>query len=127
MNRRRFLLTSATLAAPALGAEHLPQSTTFIGRKKFESIRGLAHTRLWRILPIGERVIACAMQMCGTPYLGYTLEIDDHIESPSVNFDGMDCWTFFETALCLARLFRRPIIYPYENAQPSFLLFVLGG
>jgi len=122
MNRRRFLLTSAALAAPALGAEHLPQSTTFIGRKKFESIRGLAHTRLWRTLPIGERVIACALQLQGTPYVGYTLEIDDHIESPSVNFSGMDCWTFFETALCLARLFRKPIIYPYENAQPADLL-----
>lgn len=43
--------------------------------------------------------------MQGTPYVGLTLEIDDHIESASVNFKGLDCWTFFETALGLARMF----------------------
>jgi Protein of unknown function (DUF1460) len=122
LSRRRFLFAAASCGLPALAGEHLPQSVTFVGRKKFEAIRGLAHTRIWRALPIGERVIACALRLQGTPYVGFTLEIDDHIESPSVNFDGLDCWTFFETALCLARLFRNSLIYPYENAQPSDLL-----
>ncbi len=36
--------------------------------------------------------------------MGWTLEIDDRVESPSVNFNGLDCWTFFEIALGLARM-----------------------
>ena len=40
--------------------------------------------------------------------MGYTLEIDDRVECPSANFDGLDCWTFFEIALGMARLLERP-------------------
>jgi hypothetical protein len=122
MNRRQCLLATASTALPVFGGEHLPQSLAFIGRQKFESIRATAHARRWHTMPIGQRVIACALQLQGTPYVGYTLEIHDHIESPSVNFTGMDCWTFFETALCLARLFRKPLPYPYPDAQPADLL-----
>ena len=43
-------------------------------------------------------------RMVGTPYKSYTLEIDNHVEAPSVNFYGMDCWTFFEIALGFARM-----------------------
>ena len=46
--------------------------------------------------------------MAGTPYKGFTLEIDDHIEAPSANFDGVDCWTFFETSLAFARMLDEP-------------------
>jgi hypothetical protein len=40
--------------------------------------------------------------------VNYTLEIDDRVESPSVNFNGMDCWTFYETSLAMARLIKNP-------------------
>ena len=107
--RRRILLslTGCPAAAALQGAEHLPQSATFKGRASFDRIlaRGIAEG--WSRLPMGRRVIAAALAMEGTPYAGFTLEIDDHIESPSVNFDGLDCWTFFETALGLARMFGR--------------------
>ena len=42
----------------------------------------------------------------GTPYVNYTLELDDRIESPSVNFNGMDCWTFYEISLAFWRMLR---------------------
>lgn len=107
--RRRFLLSLPGCAAAAAlqAAEHLPQSVTFAGRARFDRIiaRGIAEG--WSRLPMGRRVIAAALAMEGTPYRAFTLEIDDHIESPSVNFDGLDCWTFFETALGLARMFGR--------------------
>lgn len=107
--RRRFLLSlSGCGAAAALKAvEHLPQSAAFKGRARFDRIvaRGVAEG--WSRQPVGRRVMSAALAMEGTPYAGFTLEIDDHIESPSVNFDGLDCWTFFETALGLARMFGR--------------------
>jgi hypothetical protein len=46
--------------------------------------------------------------MVGTRYASYTLEIDDRIEAPSVNFNGVDCWTFFEIALGFARMLDDP-------------------
>ena len=48
--------------------------------------------------------MAFAQEIHGTPYVGFTLEIDDRVESPSANFRGLDCWTFFEIALGLARM-----------------------
>jgi hypothetical protein len=42
--------------------------------------------------------------LVGTRYKSYTLEIDNRIEAPSVNFQGMDCWTFYEIALAFARM-----------------------
>lgn len=108
MNRRRFLLAagSSALALPAAAGEHLPRSVTFIGEKKFRSITAAALAQSWSALAMGDRVVAAARMMLGTPYASFTLEIDDHIESPSVNFNGLDCWTFFEAALGLARMTR---------------------
>ena len=48
----------------------------------------------------------------------FTLEIDNRIESPSVNFQGMDCWTFFEIALGFARMLNEP----ESNWTPERLL-----
>ena len=58
--------------------------------------------------PIGKRTDAFGTALCGTPYRNYTLEIDDRVESPSVNFEGLDCWTFYETSLAMARLVKNP-------------------
>lgn len=101
------LLTLAALPAWGLAEEHLPPAVTFIGVAKFNKLVAKGIREQWSALPIGERVTRAALAMAGTPYVGYTLEIDDHIESPSVNFDGQDCWTFFEIALGMARMFGR--------------------
>jgi Protein of unknown function (DUF1460) len=53
-------------------------------------------------------MMSLAAQLRGTPYVGFTLEIDDHVEAPSANFLGLDCWTFFEIVLGLARMLERP-------------------
>ncbi len=88
-------------AAPA--GEHLPQSTTFKGERKYQTVLAKAKSGNWHTLPMGERIMRFAAELRGTPYVGFTLEIDDHVESASVNFEGLDCWTFFETVLGLAR------------------------
>lgn len=92
------------LAHGAPAKEQLPQSVTFKGKDKFDAVVTRAVKENWRSLPMGQRVAKFGKALLGTKYVGYTLEIDDHTESPSVNFNGLDCWTFFETSLGLARM-----------------------
>jgi hypothetical protein len=82
----------------------LPLSTVFKGKEKFDRLVAQAVRENWRALPIGERTATVGRALLGTPYVNYTLEIDDHIESPSVNFNGLDCWTFYEVSLAFARM-----------------------
>lgn len=111
MRRRHFLQTLAwtgtTLPFALSAGQYLPQSRTFIGQEKFDRLLTRAMAEEWWRLPIGERVARAGQAMTGTPYVGFTLEIDDRIESPSVNFDGQDCWTFFEIALGLGRMLQK--------------------
>ena len=110
-SRRQFLLSAASLAVcgPAMaGVDHLPLTTTFKGQEKFRAIVAKAVANNWRALPIGTRMGYIARELIGTPYVGFTLEIDDRVECPSCNFDGLDCWTFFEAVMGFARMLERP-------------------
>ena len=51
-------------------------------------------------------MVVIAKELDGVPYKAFTLEIDNKIESPSVNFSGLDCWTFFETVLCFSKMLK---------------------
>ena len=87
----------------ALGAR-LPFGTVFKGRDQFDRLVSQARSGNWKSLPIGERTAAVGQALVGTRYKHFALEIDNRIESPSVNFQGMDCWTFFEISLAFARM-----------------------
>lgn len=104
--RSALLLATALLALVSSAFATLPFSTVFQGRGKFDQL--VAQAPAWKALPIGERVGAVGRALVGTPYKSYTLEIDDKIEAPSVNFNGLDCWTFFETSLAFARMLDEP-------------------
>lgn len=101
----RFAALLALAAVPAM-AEQLPFSTVFKGTQKYNAI--VAKTAplapQLRGMPIGDRTAYFGQLLTGTPYKSYTLEIHDRIEAPSVNLDGLDCWTFFETSLAFARM-----------------------
>jgi hypothetical protein len=86
----------------------LPFSTVFKGQDQFNRLVAKAKAENWKALPIGERTAAVGLALVGTHYKHFTLEIDNRIESPSVNFYGMDCWTFFEIALAFARMLNEP-------------------
>jgi len=75
----------------------------------------------WKVLPIGERTAAVGKALAGTRYKHFTLEIDNRIESPSANFNGMDCWTFFEIALGFARMLNEP----ESNWTPERMLYYI--
>ncbi|MDZ4744148.1 MAG: DUF1460 domain-containing protein [Verrucomicrobiota bacterium] len=100
----------------SLRAEKLPFNTVFKGTDKFYQLVGRAQKENWRSLPIGERTDAVGLALCGTPYKGFTLEIDNHIEAASVNLNGLDCWTFFEISLGFARMLKmKPDHYKPED------------
>jgi Protein of unknown function (DUF1460) len=96
------LLLCCTVSSHA--AVYLPFQTVFKGEPEFESLVQKAQRENWRSLPLGERTVAVGLALLGTPYESYTLEIDNRIESPSVNLRGVDCWTYFEIALGFARM-----------------------
>ena len=122
-SRRQFLasgtLTPLGLLFPTRGLLAGPQLDlyhTFKGTDQFQKISNKAISKHWHKLPIGERIMVFAREMHGTPYVGFTLEIHDRIESPSVNLRGLDCWTFFETALGMARMveLQKPSYHPND-------------
>ncbi len=110
ISRRRSLALAGLAFVPSLRAEppaakrSLPMATIFKGGGRFEEMVTKAKAGDWAKLPIGERMIRFAKELEGLPYKNFTLEIDDHVESPSVNLDELDCWTFFEQCLGLARM-----------------------
>jgi len=109
-----FLLCSVAFASES----RLPFSTVFKGQGEFNRLVGKAKAGNWKALPIGARTAAVGQALVGTRYKHFTLEIDNRIESPSVNFQGMDCWTFFEIALSFARMLNEP----ESNWTPERLL-----
>ena len=115
---RRFAFLLLLLLGPLVASAQLPFDTVFNGRATFDRLVKEAEAGQWKALPIGARTAAVGKSLLGTPYKGYTLEIDDHIEAPSVNFTGLDCWTFFETSLAFARM----LYCPREDWTPQMLL-----
>ena len=102
---RALLLILLLSFAPWTGeSAGLPLEKTFIGQQKFQQLMNRGYRAGWAKLPLGERVNNFAIALRGTPYVNYTLELHDTIEAPSVNMNGMDCWTLFEIALCMGRL-----------------------
>ncbi len=132
-SRRRFLATARAVLFPSFAAAGsietetreapaqsllLPENQIFKGKERFAAIVGKAGKEEWSKLPIGQRIIHVAKELRGVPYVSFTLEVDDHIESPSVNLDGVDCWSFFEQCLGFARM----IAYEKPNYTPVDLI-----
>jgi hypothetical protein len=112
-----FLICSVALAYQS----RLPFSTVFKGQDHFNRLVAKAKAENWKALPIGERTAAVGQALVGTRYKHFTLEIDNRIEAPSANFNGMDCWTFFEIALSFARMLNEP----ESNWTPERLLYYI--
>jgi hypothetical protein len=113
MRSRRDCLAAAcsllTLrSAATAGTDHLPRKLTFQGGDRYARIMARARREQWDRLPIGPRMSRLGLAFLGVPYAGNTLEIDDRTECPSVNCEGLDCWTFFECVMGMARQLERP-------------------
>lgn len=101
----------------AVATAALPDSVVFVGKDKFARLAAKGEAENWAALPIGQRVARAGRSLVGTPYVNYTLELDTRIETPCVNMNGMDCWTFFEIALGTARALKQ-----CPNPQPRDML-----
>jgi hypothetical protein len=113
--RRLFAVLLLCLVTFSASAD-LPFETVFKGRAQFDRMVSVGEQ--FKALPIGDRIATVGRFMVGTPYKSYTLEIDDHIEAPSVNLTGLDCWTFFESSLAFSRMLDEP----KENWTPKTML-----
>lgn len=100
MNRRLFVSTTV-LSVPVIPSLLFAEETP----KKFLDIVTMAKKQDWAILPIGEVVVKVGSQLKGLPYVGGTLEGEPEVCRAS--FSGLDCVTFFETSLCLARCIKK--------------------
>ena len=87
------VLSALLLAVLPVTAQHtvsppspvrLAMGTVFKGEAKFRALVQQAEKENWRQLPLGARTIRAARAMVGTPYINYSLEVDDRIESPVV-------------------------------------------
>jgi len=122
MRMWRALVPLYLICSMAFGSEsRLPFNAVFKGQEQFNRLVAKAKAGNWKGLPIGERTAAVGQALVGTRYKHFTLEIDNRIESPSVNFQGMDCWTFFEIALGFARMLNEP----ESNWTPERLLYYI--
>src|SRR6478672_7315822 len=119
MRSWKALVPLCLICSVAFATEsRLPFSTVFKGQDQFNRLVAKAKAGNWKELPIGERTAAVGQALVGTRYKHFTLEIDNRIEAPSANFQGMDCWTFFEISLAFARMLNEP----EENWTPGMLL-----
>ena len=117
MNRRSFLLSTAGASAGLLLLPILHPAggllargvdpSKFTGRETFDRLLKLAQENEWRKLQMGELVARIGLELRGVPYVGNTLELADDREFCSVNLLGLDCVTFFESALGFARMLKK--------------------
>jgi hypothetical protein len=112
---------TAQQSVPPASPARLPMSTVFQGESKFYALVAKAERENWRALPLGERTVRVAREMVGTPYVNYTLEVDDITESPVVNLKAMDCWTYYENDLGFARMLK----YQPPPYKPAHLLHMV--
>jgi hypothetical protein len=103
MRRGFAILVFLLCGLNGLQSATLPPGKVFVNRLKFDALVAKARAGGWERLPLGARTARVGLALAGTPYVNYTLELHDRIEAPSVNMEGMDCWTFFEIALGTAR------------------------
>jgi hypothetical protein len=99
----------------------------FEGRDVFDRLLAQSRERRWIELSIGERIGAIGMALRQTPYVASTLELYDDREVCSVDFRGLDCVTFFELALALARMLKRGERTPEALLAEVTVLRYRGG
>jgi hypothetical protein len=117
MNRREFVKSLSLLGATiAINPLMLAQTKGTIketvsknseiysaAKAKFDDIMKRAETKKWFLLPIGDLVSRIAVEFIDTPYVAGTLDTNPEQEKVTVNLSELDCVTFFENSLCIAR------------------------
>jgi uncharacterized protein YerC len=101
----RRAATSIVLAVVAVASVHVQSQETTTAKSeagRVARLEAMARDSSWSRLPLGMLMTKLGHELLGTPYVGGTLE-GDGPEVCRVRLDGLDCVTFFETVLNLAR------------------------
>lgn len=100
MNRRHVI--GLLLSLPLIPRRSLGFMDDGVPTSRFERILQAARQEHWNTLPIGKRMINIATFFMGVPYVGGTLETQPEV--CTVNLEALDCVTFFEVVLNIARM-----------------------
>jgi len=101
MNRRELLGTLITAAVLPYGRLWAADNT----KSRLQRIVQKANEQNWVDLPIGDLIVRIGKELQGTPYVANTLEGAGQ-EKCRIDLDGLDCVTFFEVSLCIARMLK---------------------
>jgi len=125
MERRTFLSLLATPLLLPL-AEPLFAQSVRSSRKRntdkqatsryiFSQAMRQARADNWHKMPVGELMGQLGLLFVGTPYVGGTLE-GEGVEQCRIDLTGLDCVTFFENTLDMARIVKKGQ-YTFEDLQ----------
>jgi len=113
MKRREFLYTSIGIGLLAGFGRGMKaqlsvnnQNYTLETEAIFRRITEKAGKEKWAGLKIGELMVKIGKEFLGTPYKAGTLDKEDY-EICSLELTGLDCVTFFENSLCMARIIKK--------------------
>jgi hypothetical protein len=132
---RRLFLKSVLTTCGALALTELtvfsknrvPDIRDFRGEEVFTRIVEKARLNHWDKLAIGALMGKIAEELIDTPYVPNTLELSADHEFCSVNFQGLDCVTFFETTLDFARILKKGLHSPADLMKEVRLTRYRGG
>jgi hypothetical protein len=100
--RDMMKMLGALMVAPAFVPLFANQNS---GHPNYFPFVQKARTNNWLNLPLNKMMEKIAFELIETPYVGGTLDISE-TETCSVFLDKLDCVTFFETVLGMARCWR---------------------
>lgn len=126
MTRRDFLLAASTLALVPSSA-FAQKEDFFTGKDIFASIIAKAKAGSWEKLAMGDLVGKVATEFLGTPYVGFTFEIFDDREVCVINLKGLDCATFYEASLAIARTIKSGRLTEGEFQKQTQRIRYRGG
>ena len=120
-------LIAAAIATCLPVATFAQKEDFFTGRDVFADVMAKSKAEEWQKLPMGELVGQVAKTFVGTPYVGFTFEIFDDREVCVINLKGLDCATFYEASLALARTIKSGRLNESEFQNQIVRLRYRGG
>lgn len=126
MTRRDFLVAASALALVPSSA-FAQKEDFFTGKDVFASIIAKAKDGEWEKLAMGDLVGKVATEFLGTPYVGFTFEIFDDREVCVINLKGLDCATFYEASLAIARTIKSGRLTESEFEKQTKRIRYRGG
>jgi len=104
-------MTSPVLMGSAMSPASLLKSfsegsfpVSFKGKEVFDYLTEQTLQNDWEKLSVSQLMGHVAGLLKGTPYVGHTLELSPDKEICAINFEGLDCVTFFEDVLDFSRM-----------------------